>query len=283
MLIIRAQAGGSGLQAKVQRRRSAKELVDRLAKKQEWILLPRTEGLNRSSPGEYVREEKGTLKVIKGVFNAQDLAAVRALIACGRLQDGAETAFGLARAAKSNQQYVFDQADSQGLADLTFTALKRSSVFHRCALPVEASMPMINRYVPGMCYGPHYDTSLMVCPNGSEMRTDLSATLFISDPADYDGGELCLEMDGAEQKIKLAAGDLMLYPAGILHNVAPVTRGVRHAVVFWVQSRIREHDRREMLCRLDESIGALASKHPECAEVRDLLGVFQNLTRMWMT
>jgi PKHD-type hydroxylase len=223
------------------------------------------------------------VKVIKGVFSAQDLAAVRALIPRGRLQEGAETAFGLARAAKANQQFVFEQSDAQALAEMTFAALKRSTLFHRCALPVEASMPMINRYAPGMCYGPHYDTSLMACPNGSEMRTDLSATLFISDPADYDGGELCLEMDGALQKVKLAAGDLLLYPAGVLHNVAPVTRGVRHAVVFWVQSRIREHDRRQMLFRLDESIGALAHRHPECAEVRDLLGVFQNLTRMWMT
>lgn len=223
------------------------------------------------------------MKVIQGVFTAQDLAAVRALIGRGRLQAGAETAFGLARAAKENQQYVFDQSDAQALADLTYTALKRSSVFYRSALPVEASMPMINRYAPGMCYGPHYDTSLMTCPNGSEMRTDLSATLFVSDPAEYDGGELCLHADGAEQKVKLAAGDLLVYPAGLLHHVTPVTRGVRHAVVFWVQSLVREDDRRQILCKLDDSIGSLAAKHPESAEVRDLLGVFQNLTRMWMT
>lgn len=222
------------------------------------------------------------MKTIKGVFTIEDLAAVRSLVARGRLQDGAATAFGLARAAKANQQYVFTPPDMQALADLTYGALKRSTLFYRCALPVEASVPMVNRYVPGMCYGPHYDTSLMACPNGSEMRTDLSATLFVSDPADYDGGELCMETDGMQHQVKLAAGDLLLYPAGILHNVAPVTRGERLAVVFWVQSRIREHDRRQLLFRLDESIGALANRHPESAEVRDLLGVFQNLTRMWM-
>lgn len=222
------------------------------------------------------------MKTFPGVLKAAELDAVRAMITRAGAVDGAASALGMARGVKANQQFALAAADGKALADLTYTALKRVPLFYRYALPIDVSMPMINRYAEGMCYGPHYDASVMASPGGSEIRTDFSATLFVSDPDEYDGGELVFDWMGMCQKVKLAAGDMVLYPAGLLHEVRPVTRGARHAIVFWVQSRIGEDDRRHLLFRLDEAVGALAHKHPDLPEVRELLGVFQNLSRMWM-
>jgi PKHD-type hydroxylase len=226
--------------------------------------------------------EASNVKVIPKVLCAEELSAVRALISRGKPEDGAGSALGLARSVKANQQFALDQKDAQSLAELTFGALKRSQLFYRYALPIDVSMPMANRYAKGMCYGPHYDSSVMPSPNGNEIRTDFSATLFISEPDEYVGGELSFEWSGARQRVKLAAGDMLLYPAGLLHEVEPVTQGERHAVVFWAQSKIGQEDRRKLLFRLDEAVGSLAHKHPESPEVRELLGVFQNLSRMWI-
>jgi hypothetical protein len=121
----------------------------------------------------------------------------------------------------------------------------------------------------------------MPTPDGPRIRGDLSATLFLSDPADYEGGELCFTRVGTEERIKLNAGDLFLYPASTLHHVAPVTRGERLAVVFWVQSMIRDHEKREMVVGLDGLVGRVAERLPGSTEVRDLAGVVGNLTRMW--
>ena len=222
------------------------------------------------------------MKVIPKVLTPQELAQVRSMIARARPEDGAQSALGLARSVKANEQFAFNQADAQRVAEMTFAALKRSQLFYRYVLPIDVSMPMINRYAKGMSYGPHYDSSVMPSPSGSEIRTDFSVTLFISEPQDYDGGELGFEWNGVRQRIKLAAGDMLVYPAGLLHEVEPVTRGERHAIVFWVQSKIGHDDRRSLLFRLDEAVGSLAHKYPEAPEVRELLGVFQNLSRMWM-
>lgn len=222
------------------------------------------------------------MKQIETVFNRDEVAGIRAMIARNRLEDGALSALGMARAVKANRQFDLVEADARALAQLTFTALKRNSLFHRFALPSDVSMPMINHYGVGMHYGPHYDSSVTPAADGHEIRTDFSATIFVSDPDDYEGGELSFEWNGARQRVKLPAGDMLLYPAGLLHEVEPVTRGARHAVVFWVQSKIGHDDRRRLLFRMDEAVGSLAHKHPQAPEVRELLGVFQNLSRMWM-
>jgi PKHD-type hydroxylase len=222
------------------------------------------------------------MKVFENVLSAQELAVVRAMVERAPSVSGSASALGMARRVKANEQFELTPADGQALANLTFAALKRNPLFYRFALPVDVSMPMINRYAEGMCYGPHYDASVMPSPTGAEIRTDFSATLFVSGPDEYDGGELLFDAMGMKREIKLRAGDMVLYPAGLLHEVRPVTRGARHAIVFWVQSRIAESEQRQLLFRMDEAVGSLAHKHPDLTEVRELLGVFQNLSRMWM-
>ncbi len=219
---------------------------------------------------------------IPNVLTPAELAWVRNLTKAGRHDQGQASALGLARAVKDNQQYGFAPAEAQALSDLTLSALRRNALFYRYALPLDVSAPMINHYGAGHRYGWHYDSSLMQSAQGQEIRADLSATLFVSDPDDYDGGELCIDAGGVESRHKLAAGDMLVYQAGQLHQVTPVTRGVREAIVFWVQSRVRDHERRSLLFQMDRSIGALAAKQPDSVEVRDLLGVFQNLARMWV-
>src|SRR5262245_3695788 len=195
------------------------------------------------------------MHVIEQVLTAAELEAVRAIIGRSRFGDGAASAHGAAKQVKVNQQLECSQADHQRLVEIVFGALHRHRDFSRTALPLEISVPMVNRYGVGMTYGAHYDKPFMPTPDGPRIRGDLSATLFLSNPEDYDGGELCFARVGAQEQIKLNAGDLFLYPASTLHSVAPVTRGERLAVVFWIQSMIREHDKRAVVFELDGLVG----------------------------
>jgi PKHD-type hydroxylase len=221
------------------------------------------------------------MHAIDQVLTAAELEAIRALVARSRFADGAASAHGAAKNVKANQQLECSLEDHKRLVETVFGALHRSREFSRTALPVELSVPMVNRYGVGMTYGAHYDQPFMPTPDGPRIRGDLSATLFVSDPADYDGGELCFTRIGAEERIKLKAGDLFLYPASTLHRVAPVTRGERLAVVFWIQSMIRDHEKRSMVVELDGLVGRVAERMPGSTEVRDLAGLVGNLTRMW--
>jgi len=221
------------------------------------------------------------MHVIHQVLAAAEIAAIRDLVACARFANGATSAHGAAREVKANQQLECSPADHQRLVEIVFGALHRHREFSRTALPVEISVPMLNRYGVGMSYGAHYDMPFMPTPDGPRIRGDLSATLFLSNPEDYDGGELCFARVGAEERVKLKAGDLFLYPASTLHSVAPVTRGERLAVVFWIQSMIREPDKRAMVVALDGLVGRVGERMPGSTEVRDLAGIVGNLTRMW--
>jgi len=221
------------------------------------------------------------MHVIEGVLGAEDLEWIRALVRRSQFSGGSASAHGAAQQVKANQQLECSRADHEQLVQRVFGSLYRNAKFSRIALPLEISVPMINRYVEGMTYGPHYDHPFMPTPDGPRIRGDLSATLFVSDAQDYDGGELCFARVGGEQRVKLKAGDLFLYPSSTLHHVAPVTRGERLAVVFWVQSMIRDHEKRCMVADLDSLVGRLAERMPGSAEVRDLAGVVGNLTRMW--
>jgi PKHD-type hydroxylase len=221
------------------------------------------------------------MHVIQQVLAAAEIEAIRDLVARARFSDGAASAHGAAREVKANQQLESSREDHQRLVELVFGALHRHREFSRTALPLEISVPMVNRYGVGMTYGAHYDKPFMPTPDGPRIRGDLSATLFLSNPEDYDGGELCFARVGTEERIKLKAGDLFLYPASTLHWVAPVTRGERLAVVFWIQSMIRDHDRREMVVELDGLVGRVNERMPGSTEVRDLAGIVGNLTRMW--
>ncbi len=182
---------------------------------------------------------------------------------------------------KQNEQLECTQAESDQLARLVLGALKRSAKLQRSALPLEVNRPTINRYGPDMNYGPHYDSTFMPDMNGQRIRGDLSMTIFISDPDSYEGGELCFARAGGEHNVKLKAGDGFLYPASTLHWVRPVTRGERVGIVFWLQSMVRDHEKRAMIAELDETIMRIAQKLPGSDEVRDLAGLESNLLRMW--
>ena len=168
------------------------------------------------------------------------------------------------------------------LAELVFQALGRSREFHRQALPLEISVPMVNRYGVGMSYGPHYDRAFILGANGRQIRADLSATLFISPPEDYDGGELRVAEDGQQRVREARCRESVLYPSCMLHLVSPVTRGARLAIIFWVQSMIRDHEQRNLVSgsRPGRSV-RWRSACPTRPEVRDLSGTVNSLTRMW--
>lgn len=219
--------------------------------------------------------------VIRNVLDAGELARVRALIQRSRFVGGSESASGTAEQVKSNQQLQSTPEDARMLGELVFQALGRHRDFHRRALPLEVSVPMINRYGAGMSYGPHYDRAFMMGANDRQIRADLSATLFVSPPEDYDGGELSIVEDGRDGSVKLEAGSLFLYPACMLHSVSAVTRGARLAIIFWVQSMIRDHEQRSVVSNLDQVVGSIAERMPGSTELRELSGVVNSLTRMW--
>jgi PKHD-type hydroxylase len=220
------------------------------------------------------------MHIVENVLNAEELAWVRQLARNGPYGDGRSSAGGVAGAAKQNQQLQTTPETAQQLAAMVIAALRRNNRFYRVALPLEISAPMINRYAPGMCYGPHFDAPVFYSPDGRQVRGDLSVTLFISRKDEYEGGELHDNKSG--QRIRLDAGSLVVYPSGGLHEVTPVTQGARHAIIFWVQSMVRDHEQRALLTHLDQCVENVSARLPASEEVRELTGVFANLGRMWI-
>jgi PKHD-type hydroxylase len=151
------------------------------------------------------------------------------------------------------------------------------------ALPKQVFPPLFNRYGPGMAFGNHIDAAIRAHgPTGVRIRTDISATLFLAAPEEYDGGELLVEDTYGVQRVKFAAGSLVLYPATSLHRVEPITRGARVASFFWIQSLVREDAQRSVLFDLDMAIVRLTRDHPGDPALVSLTGVYNNLLRMWM-
>jgi PKHD-type hydroxylase len=151
------------------------------------------------------------------------------------------------------------------------------------ALPLKIFPPMFNRYQGGETYGIHVDNAVRFVPGTpTRVRSDLSATLFLSEPEDYEGGELHIQEQFGEQKIKLAAGDMILYPSSSLHQVLPVIHGQRLACVLWIQSMVRDNEQRQMLFDLDQSIQSLSAEQGhQNSDVMRLTGIYQNLLRQW--
>jgi PKHD-type hydroxylase len=161
-------------------------------------------------------------------------------------------------------------------------ALERNPLFISAALPNEVYPPMFNRYGASMTFGAHVDGSVRIHPHtGRKLRTDISATLFISDPTEYDGGELQVEDQYGMHSVKLAAGGLVVYPATSLHQVTPITRGVRLACFFWVQSLVRDDGQRSLLFDLDNAIQRLNQTQADAAARSTLVGCYHNLMRQW--
>lgn len=196
--------------------------------------------------------------------------------------DGRVTAGHQGIHVKQNQQIAEGSALAIELGNVVLVALERHPLFISAALPNRVYPPMFNRYQGGMHFGSHVDGSVRLLPGtGQKIRTDLSATLFLAPPSSYDGGELLIEDTYGTQTVKLAAGDMILYPASSLHRVNPVTRGTRLACFFWVQSMVRDDGQRRLLFDLDASIQHLVATGADGNAVLQLTGVYHNLLRQW--
>jgi len=196
--------------------------------------------------------------------------------------DGRVTAGHTGAPVKSNQQTDEHSALTRALGQTVLAALERNTLFISAALPQRVYPPLFNRYGPGMHFGAHVDGAVRLLPgSGEKLRTDLSATLFLEDPQAYDGGELQIEDSYGLQRVKLAAGDMVLYPASSLHRVTPVTRGTRLACFFWVQSMVRDPARRELLWDLESAKRDIFGREGKSTAFDAVSRSHANLLRMW--
>jgi PKHD-type hydroxylase len=196
--------------------------------------------------------------------------------------DGRATAGHQGLYVKRNMQLAEGSGLAAELGDIVLTVLERLPLFISAALPLRVYPPLFNRYEGGMHFGNHVDGSVRLLPgSGAKIRTDLSATLFLAPPESYDGGELLIEDTYGTQSVKLPAGDMILYPASSRHRVTPVTRGMRTACFFWVQSMIRDDGQRTLLFDLDNAIQRLTATDADEPARIHLAGIYHNLLRMW--
>jgi PKHD-type hydroxylase len=221
------------------------------------------------------------LLTIEDVLTADQVAAFRQRLAAADWMDGRVTAGAQSALAKRNLQVPEDSAAARELGERILGALGRHPRFVAAALPLRVFPPLFNRYDAGMAFDTHVDNAIRFS-GPVRYRTDLSATLFLSDPGDYDGGELIVEDAYGEHAVKLPAGAMVLYPASSLHRVAPITRGSRWASFFWVQSMVRSDEQRSLLFDLDTAIQALSAQVGQGdPAVVSLAGTYHNLVRMW--
>jgi PKHD-type hydroxylase len=219
---------------------------------------------------------------IPQVLTPEQVAEARRVLADADWVDGKVTAGFQSALAKRNQQLPEDSREAKELGATVTAALGSSLLFLSAALPARIFPPLFNRYEGGEAFGDHVDNAIRQTREGVRIRTDLSATLFLSEPEDYDGGELVVEDTYGLHSVKLAAGDMVLYPASSLHRVEPVTRGARVASFFWVQSLVRDDARRTLLFDMDLAIQRLGQAvGQEDASVVSLTGTYHNLLRMW--
>jgi PKHD-type hydroxylase len=212
---------------------------------------------------------------IADVLSAPEVAALRAAVADDALWiDGVGTAKGRARAAKNNEQAVADGPAVRGALSKISQAILSNATIAAAAQPAALARLMLSRYRPGMSYGAHVDA-----PYIDGVRTDVSFTLFLSEPSDYDGGELVIDTAGAEDAVKLAAGSLVLYPATSVHRVEEVTRGERLAAVGWIKSRIRQAENRALLFELESAIADLDAARAPVPTRDRLINLRNNLLR----
>ena len=225
------------------------------------------------------------LLAIPSLLSPGQVAEVRRLVDAGRWVDGKATAGKQSGLAKNNLQIAADCERGLEAGRIVTAALSANGLFLSAALPRAMVPPLFNRYEGEQqhAFGNHVDNAIRFLPDGSgAIRTDLSATLFLSAPEDYDGGELVIEDSYGAHQVKLAAGDLILYPSSSLHRVEPVARGSRVASFFWVESRVRDDAQRTILLDMDAAIRSLAEAlGDDRAEVVSLTGCYHNLLRQW--
>lgn len=223
------------------------------------------------------------LTVIENVLDAAELGEMCKALAGARWIDGAQTAGTRSVAVKQNLQLDRSDPLAVELGNRILRKLGHNPLFVSASLAETIWPPVFNCYANGGHYGTHVDSALMRHPElGRTIRSDLSATLFLSDPEEYDGGELVIEGQFGGQAVKLAAGDMVLYPSSSLHQVTPVTRGQRVCAIMWMQSAVADHSARAMLFDLDQSIQALSvGRAKDDADIDRLIHVYHNLLRRW--
>ncbi|MEP7084925.1 MAG: Fe2+-dependent dioxygenase [Betaproteobacteria bacterium] len=219
---------------------------------------------------------------IPQVLEATEIARLRTMLSAAQWSDGRITAGTQSAQVKNNRQLAEDNPVAREAGAIVLAGLKSSALFFTATLPKRIVPPLFNRYDgTANSFGNHVDNSVRTVITGAHVRTDISATLFLSDPASYEGGELVIEDTFGAQSIKLPAGDLIIYPSSSLHRVQPVTSGIRLASFFWVESMIRETERRRLLFDMDMAILALRQQHAEDPSVVQLTSCYHNLMRMW--
>ncbi|HWS53078.1 MAG TPA: Fe2+-dependent dioxygenase [Pyrinomonadaceae bacterium] len=219
---------------------------------------------------------------IPDVLTAGQVAECRRALERAEWVDGRVTAGHQSARAKDNLQLPESHPEARRLGDLILGALESNPLFISAALPLKVFPPLFNRYEVGQSFGNHVDNAVRhVAGTPHRVRTDLSATLFLSAPEEYDGGELLVEDTYGLHRVKLPAGHMILYPASSLHRVQPVTRGARLASFFWVQSMVRDDGERTLLFDLDTAIQRLGAEAPDHPSVVQLTSVYHNLLRRW--
>jgi PKHD-type hydroxylase len=222
---------------------------------------------------------------VPNILDAAQVRQMRQALDAADWTDGRETVGAQGAKVKRNQQLPDASPLREQLGHQVLAALERSPLYFAAALPLRTLPPRFNRYTGGGEYGFHVDGSVMALDRPGQarqqIRSDLSCTLFLSAPEDYDGGELIISDTYGEHEVKLPAGDLILYPSSSLHKVMPVTRGARLASFFWVQSMVRDDGRRRLLLEMDTAIQTLTQGGADSAAVLQLTGVYHNLLRGW--
>jgi PKHD-type hydroxylase len=221
---------------------------------------------------------------VQSVLSKTEVAHFRAVLERADWIDGKVTAGQQSAVAKTNLQVPENSPQARELGDLMLRALGRSDDFYTAALPSKVFPPLFNRYDVGMNFGAHVDNAIRHVTTGSgRIRTDVSTTVFLSEPDEYDGGELVIQDTYGEQKVKFVAGDAVIYPATSLHRVEPVTRGSRWASFFWTQSMVRDDGQRALLYNFDAAIRATREKlGDEEPSVLALTATYHNLLRQWV-
>lgn len=219
---------------------------------------------------------------IEGLLSAGELDEVRRQLLAQPWVDGKVTAGVQSAQVKANRQLDEDNPLARQLGELILRGLSDNALFMSAALPKRIYPPLFNRYGDGEAFGFHVDNAIRGIKGVRErVRTDLSATLFLADPASYDGGELVIRDTFGEQRVKLAAGNLVLYPGSSLHRVEAVTRGERLASFFWIESLVREDSQRQILLDMDVAIQRLTAQGADDQSLLELTGVYHNLLRRW--
>ena len=217
---------------------------------------------------------------IPEVLSPEQINQVRELLAQGRFIDGRLSAGLAAKRVKHNEELGPEDRLVQPLNNIVMGSLVRHPIYQSAVLPLKVASPFYARYAPGMTYGDHVDDPVMGPPQG-RYRSDVSTTIFLSEPDEYDGGELVVRTPFGEQTVKLPAGHAVVYPSSSLHHVAEVTRGERLVAVTWAQSMVRDPARRELLYELNQARESLLKHRPQDDETKRVDVAYVNLVRMW--